>query len=171
MQRYYKRAEEACLKAISVDPNFVKGKLSLAWVYLYGKQSPREAILYFNEVLEKVKNPIIYFGRGMAYSMSGDKAHVLDAITTLRGMNEDELASKLEASIREKYIPPSISEILPPGEDSGGTLVGSSPKSKGSDEKPISPSVSGGQMRIRLRGTLMNVDEDSSSGSGHPGSL
>ena len=101
------QAEEACRKALAVNPDLGSAQLNLAWVYLVGKQQPQDAIFYFQQVLEKIKNPMVYFGLGIAYSMKGDSANVLDIITTLRGMGENNLATQLEDGIRKIDEPPT----------------------------------------------------------------
>lgn len=164
----YEKSEEACLRAVSTNPDFTKAKLSLAWIYLRGKKDPYEAIYYFNEVLEKVKNPRVYFGLGIAYAMSGDRARVIEMITLLREMNEDDLASQLEASIRDEYIPPVISQMLV-DENVPGEIIGS-PSKQFEPERSISSAVGSGQMRIRLKGRLENLPRTSSPVK-HPGSL
>jgi len=175
-------AEAACLKALEIDPNHLSAKMSLAWVYLLGKPQPESAVKYFSEVLEKAKYPTIYFGLGMACSQSGDHARVLEIVTALRGMKQDELAQQLESTIRTYQMPDpgQLPPGLPPshaGED--GRLIGSAPK-----PAPMTPSFSDdsggerkvGTMRIRLKGKLdeeriIEEQQKMPQYRKHPGSL
>jgi len=165
----HEKAEEACLKSISINPSMVSSKLYLAWIYLLGKDQPSTAVYYFQEVLERVENPAIYFGLGLAYCKSGETAMALDMVTTLRGMGENEFASKLEAEMRHQSPPgqPNLDSITLPVKKQD-TLVGP-PKAEPEEEGPKGQPL-GGQMKIRLRGTLTNPP-DSSKEKDHPGSL
>jgi len=148
-------AEQSCLDALKINPNLGSAELTLGWVYLAGKSEPAKAIYYFNRVLDKVKNPLIYFGLGMAYSMNGERAQVLDVVTKLRGMGEEELAGQLENTLRTYVdVQPVEQRVtqLPqrqPGQIiSAGTDIASAPP-------PVSPPTgASGQMTIRLRGQL-----------------
>jgi len=173
-------AETACLKALDIDPNQMSAKMSLAWVYLLGKPQPENAVKYFSEVLERVKTPMIYFGLGMACSQSGDHARVLEMVTALRGMDQDDLAKQLESTIRSSGAPGpgQIPQGMPPthaGED--GRLISSG-------TPPVTPSFSSesgeprkvGTMRIRLKGKLdqqeiMEQQLQMPKYRKHPGSL
>jgi len=155
------RAEKACLKALEIDPNLGSAQLQLAWVYLAGKQEPHQAIPYFERVLERVQNPMVYFGLGLAYAHSGDHARALETITLLRGMAENELAIQLEDALRAVQEPPpaveqsgrSKTSVMPQRQK--GTLIEAQP-----EPPPVPPSAQpstvSGQMRIRLKGSLFD---------------
>ena len=161
---HFDKAEEYCLKAIAIDPKYVSAKLSLAWIKLLGKGDTKEAIRYFEEVLEKGKVANAYYGLGMAYFMSDDRGRVLDCITQLRDMGENSMATQLEDMIREKrYVP---------NPDGGrGALVDIEPQPM--PEEPQVPEVNRaprpadsyptgmeGTMKVRLRGKLMgNIEK------------
>jgi len=164
-------AEKACLDALSLNPGMGSSQLSLAWIYLAGKQQPHDAIYYFRKVLEKVENPNIYFGLGMAYSMLGDHAQVLDTITKLRGMGESDLAAQLEDMIRQPQAPSPRSSYqdLSVPKPQKGMLIESRPKPAPTPSEEFDSPVSG-QMRIRLKGRLFG-DEESEDPKKHPGSL
>ncbi len=158
---YFDKAEQYCLKSLSLDPKNVSAQLSLAWIYLLGKSDTNKAIEYFQDVLKKVKIANVYYGMGMAYFMNDDRAMVLDMITQLRGMGENELAIQLEDMIRGKrYVPGS--------EGQRGSLVDIEPREIPEDVQVppgenFVPLGQGSQsldsmMRVRLRGRLFNVE-------------
>lgn len=111
LQEYYE-AEDICLKALELNPNLRSSQLSLAWVYLIGYSNPDKALYYFEEIVEYIKAPAIYFGLGMAYAMRGEHAKVLDAITYLRSQGAEDFAIHLEVLLRSKTDP---EKLIPPG--------------------------------------------------------
>jgi tetratricopeptide (TPR) repeat protein len=89
-------------KALKINPNLMTAKLSLAWISLVGKNSnPSYAIKYFKDVLRSNTNPNAYFGLGIAYFSDNQREKVLDVITQLKSMGQDDYASRLEKSVRE----------------------------------------------------------------------
>jgi tetratricopeptide (TPR) repeat protein len=94
-------AEEYFLKALKVDPNLASAQLSLAWINLLVKSKPLTALKYFKKVLAVSQSPKIYFGMGSAYFASNQREEAMDMITKLHDMGEDDLASRLEKSMRE----------------------------------------------------------------------
>ena len=62
-----------------------------------------KAIFYFERVLKKAKIPYAYFGLGMAYFMNDQRAMVLEIITNLRSMDQEDLATQLENIVRGHY--------------------------------------------------------------------
>jgi len=142
-------AEQSCLKVLEINPNYTQTQLTLAWIYLVGKSQPQEAIYYFNEVLKRVRNPIIYFGLGLAYSMNGDSGQVLDTVTTLRQIGEEQLAAQLENTLRSYYDVPEMPQLpvsLPRRKT--GQIVGVQKPEVEQEVKQDIPAPSG-QMRIR----------------------
>lgn len=97
---HFDLAEKHTLKALELNPNSTQAKLSIGWIYLLGKSRPKDAIVYFKEIAEKWQNPSAYFGLGMAYFMSGESPQVLECITKLREMQQDDLATQLEGIVR-----------------------------------------------------------------------
>lgn len=161
-------AEQACLRALAIDPAYGGAALSLAWVYLMGKSQPGRAIPYFKSVLVRVKNPQVYYGLGVAYARSGDGAGVLDTVTTLRGMGEEALASQLEQMIRPGG-PPVIPDTGASPDVPPSTIIKAKP-----DHPPAAaaPSASApGAMKVRLRGTLtpLNPAPSGSAATGPSG--
>ena len=75
---------------------------TLGWIYLVGKNAnPAKAVIYFKNVIKSTPNPNAYFGLGIAYFGDNKREKVLDVITQLRDMGQDEYADKLEKSVRE----------------------------------------------------------------------
>ena len=148
------KAEAACRKALSIDPNSGSAQLALAWVYLLGKVQPRDAIYYFNEVLKKAKSPKIYYGLGMAYGRNNDFGRVLEIVTKLRGMGEETLASQLEKMIRRGEAGVPQEEPLPAMGAGPSQVVGASPQTKEASA-PRSEHGSIGTQRIQLRGKII----------------
>lgn len=164
---YFDRAEQSCLKALSLNPDSVSSKLSLGWIYLLGKSSPKEAIAYFKEVLKSDKISYAYFGLGMAYYMNGDRANVLDIVTKLRSMEKEDLALQLENMVREgRYV----------GQQQGTPLVNTQPRNIESllipASRAVAPAASkegkASMMRVRLKGKMFNAPSQESDAKATP---
>ncbi|MFH1360023.1 MAG: tetratricopeptide repeat protein [Candidatus Omnitrophota bacterium] len=162
----FDEAIDVCQKALTVNPQDGSAQLSLAWTYLLGKQEPQKAIYYFNKILDRLKIPYAYFGLGLAYFMDDQRPMVLEIITKLRGMDQDKLATQLEDIVRSSYYASSTSGPLvnakPDIERQEGVIVpfaSLEPKPEDKKEDALDVSPIAGTTRIRLRGTLMNVDE------------
>lgn len=110
LKNYYD-AEVICHKALDLNPDFLSSKMSLAWVYLVGYSDPDRALPYFDQVIEKIQNPAVYFGLGMAYAMLGENARTVDIITYLRAQGAEDFAIHLEALLRSQIDP---SKLIPP---------------------------------------------------------
>jgi tetratricopeptide (TPR) repeat protein len=154
----HNEAEQSCRKAMAINPDMLSAKLSLAWIYLVGKQQPADAVSYFNQVLGKIQSPMIYFGLGLAYAQSGDRARVLEVITVLRNQGENNLATQLERSIMtpmQPYIPENFSQFSLPAAQNSSRLIEATPKPKPQtvEDAAAQPAT----MKIRLRGTLNTV--------------
>jgi len=88
-------------KALKLDPTLSSAQLSLAWINLLARSKPLTALKYFKMVLSVSQDPKIYFGMGSAYFASNQRFEAMEMITKLRDMGQDELASRLEKSMRE----------------------------------------------------------------------
>ncbi|MCB9772310.1 MAG: tetratricopeptide repeat protein [Candidatus Omnitrophica bacterium] len=168
-------AEAACLMALSIDSNNGAPKMILAYVYLYGKNQPADAIKYFKEILERAPNPKIYFGLGMAYARNNEQANALDIITTLRGKGEEALASQLEKMVRQTAQPAMPTDYqqathLPPIESGPSKVITArtetkpKPKTVSTDENAVSPGKIRIQLRARLPSTTGESKDDDSYG-------
>ncbi len=160
--REFDEAEKACRQALTLQPGMGNVQLMLAWIYLSGKEQPQDAIYYFQQVLERVQDPSIYFGLGMAYSLAGDNARALETITTLRGAGANDLANRLEDAIRgsagpvgQPGTPPDAAVSVP--QRTKGTLIQAQP-TPGPLPEERSRSPFSGQMQIRLKGKLSDPD-------------
>ena len=136
-------AQEYFEKALKVDPNLANAQLSLAWIYLLIRSKPITAIYYFKKVLEVSEDPKIYFGLGSAYFASNQRVKAMDMITKLYDLGQDDLAERLEKSMRENAQVNTDSDT-----DNGGS---SQPAGLGplapTEDKPTG-------MKVRLRGKL-----------------
>ncbi len=138
-------AEEYFEKALKIDPTLASAQLSLAWINLLVRSKPETALKYFKEVLSVSQDPKIYFGMGSAYFASNQRPQALDMITKLRDMGQDDLASRLETSMRENAD-------VDTGTDS---QAGGNASSQAAGLGPLSPTPDKPTgMQARLRGKL-----------------
>ena len=94
-------AQEYFEKALKIDPNLPSAQITLAWINLLVRSKPVTAIKYFKMVLKSSQDPKVYFGLGQAYFASNQREEAMEMITKLHDLGEDELASRLETSMRE----------------------------------------------------------------------
>lgn len=158
------QAVEYLQKALAIDPDHFSSQFTLAWVYLLGKSQPQEAEKYFKKVIERKEIPVAYYGLGLAYSMSGNNAMVLDIVTQLRKMGQNEYAAQLEQAIRKPFHPQEAPLALPPAipQKKSNVLVETYPKSV-----PPSSGEEGkvaGFTKIRLKGKLTGIEKEKKGG-------
>ncbi len=157
----FDKAEEYCKKALSLNPKDSSAQFSLGWIYLLGKSRPKDAISYFNKVIERSSLPNAYFGLGLAYFMTDNRAMVLEMITTLRGLNQNKLAEQLENMVRDyNYVSNekggSLVKIEPPPEEKKKSPVqGKIPV----ETPPTSKGLGGQTTRVKMRGKMFNVSD------------
>lgn len=161
----FQKAEDACLKILKINPNYLGAALSLGWIALLGKSNPTEAIDYFHQVLASSEIPQARFGLGMAYFMRGDRAQVLDAITHLRHEKQEKFAAQLEDMVRGyHYVPkpapgplvdipvreiePAAAQLIPSGDNQ--------PQNSGQLGSP-EPQPVAGSSRVQLRGRMVDL--------------
>jgi tetratricopeptide (TPR) repeat protein len=146
---YYDRqdvdqAQEYFEKALKIDPNLASAQLSLAWINLLARSKPKTALTYFKKVLAVSQDPKIYFGMGSAYFASNQRPEAMEMITKLHELGQDDLAARLEKSMRDN------TEVNTEG-DSNGANSSSQPAGLGplatTPDKPTG-------MQVRLRGKL-----------------
>ena len=94
------QAQEYFEKALKLDPNLASAQLSLAWINLLVRSKPMTALKYFNKVLIVSQDPKIYYGMGSAYFASNQRTEAMEMITKLHELGEEDLASRLEDSMR-----------------------------------------------------------------------
>jgi tetratricopeptide (TPR) repeat protein len=97
-------SQEYFEKALKIDPNLTSAQMSLAWIYLLVRSKPEAAIKYFKEVLAVSQDPKVYYGLGSAYFASNQRVQALDMITKLHELGEEDLASRLEQSMRDNTV-------------------------------------------------------------------
>jgi len=95
------QAQEYFEKALKIDSNLSSSQLSLAWINLLIRSKPLTAIKYFKKVLAVSQDPKIYYGLGQAYFASNQREDAMDIITKLREMGQEDLAARLEQSLRD----------------------------------------------------------------------
>ena len=104
------QAQEYFEKALKADPNISSSQICLAWINLLVRSRPRTAIKYFKMALTASQDPKIYYGLGQAYFASNQRAAAMEMITKLHEMGEEDLASRLEKSMRENSVVNTQSE-------------------------------------------------------------
>jgi len=128
--------------ALKLDPHLTSAQLSLAWINLLVRSKPLAALKYFKQVLLVSQDPKIYFGMGSAYFASNQREKALDMITKLHNMGEEDLASRLEDSMRKNK---SVDAQPPSGNDAPPA-----PSTGPIEPTPDKPTG----MQTRLRGKL-----------------
>jgi len=115
-------AQEYFEKALALDPHLSSAQVSLAWINLLIRSKPLAALKYFKMAAESVQDPKIYYGMGQAYFACNQRAEAMEMITKLHGMKEDDLASRLEKSLREnkEVNAPQSSRPVNPSSPSAG---------------------------------------------------
>jgi tetratricopeptide (TPR) repeat protein len=88
-------------QALKLDPDLTSAELSLAWINLLVRSKPITALKYFKKVLAVNQDPKIYFGMGTAYFASNQRVEAMEMITKLHDLGQEELASRLEQSMRD----------------------------------------------------------------------
>ncbi len=154
----FDKAEYYCKKALEINPRLLSSAFSLGWIYLLGKSEPAKAILYFQRVAKEAHVPNAYFGLGLAYFMNNERAKVLEVITALRMMKQDDLASQLETVIRgRQYIPPPAGIPLITNDTGSKLIRAGTPKTTKKKEGESEEQKVQGMMKIRLRGKIVNL--------------
>ena len=139
-------AQEYFEKALTIDPNLTSAQLSLAWINLLVRSRPMASIRYFKMVLKVSQDPKIYYGLGQAYFASNQRENAMDMITKLHEMGQEDLASRLEVSMRENNRVNTQTE----SPDSGGNTA-SPPAGLG----PLAPTPDQPTgTKVHLRGKL-----------------
>ncbi|MFH0753890.1 MAG: tetratricopeptide repeat protein [Candidatus Omnitrophota bacterium] len=94
-------AKQAFMKSLQINSDQPDVSFALGWVYLLGESRPGEAIDCFDKALAVKDNSLVYYGRGLAHMMLGDRFKVLDDITELRKRKSEEQANLLEKMVRD----------------------------------------------------------------------
>ena len=98
------QSEEYFEKALKLDPHLTSAQLSLAWINLLIRSKPVTALKYFKMVAGVSQDPKIYYGMGQAYFASNQRAQTIEMITKLHEMGEEDMAARLEKSMRENSV-------------------------------------------------------------------
>jgi tetratricopeptide (TPR) repeat protein len=144
-------AQEYFEKALKLDPNLSSAQLSLAWINLLIRSKPLTALKYFKQVLAVNQDPKIYFGMGTAYFASNQRVEAMEMITKLHELGQEELASRLEQSLRDnsKVNDDTDSNNSNPSSPSASSQAGQA----GLGPLPVTSDQPAG-MQARLRGKL-----------------
>ncbi|MBU0467996.1 MAG: tetratricopeptide repeat protein [Candidatus Omnitrophica bacterium] len=157
----FEKAEEACKRALEIDPNMVSVQISLGWIYLIGMGDASEAIEYFEKVTSQESNqpPYAYLGLGIAYYLQGDSHKVLELITSLRKIKYESLALELENLIRNgKQINPNeFGAPLVAKGNKQSTLIKQFPVDLEKKKTALDDGVGG--MKVRLREKPLDYDK------------
>ncbi|MBF0523203.1 MAG: tetratricopeptide repeat protein [Candidatus Omnitrophica bacterium] len=157
----FDEAEQYGLKAVRLNPEMVTAYLSLGWVYLIGKDEPSKAISCFEKAVNKEKFSYGYFGLGIAYYMDNQNPKVLDMITTLREMGEENFALKLEELLRQGPYTPSKHEEFK--RMAVPQLPSSAPLQEHFPEVIATPEENA--MKVRLKGKVSSPSDENSPSS------
>ncbi len=146
---YYDRqdpdsAQDCFEKALKIDPHLTSAQLSLAWINLLIRSKPLTAIKYFKMALKTANDPKIYYGLGSAYFASNQRNEAMDMITKLHELGEEDLASRLESSMRDNSLVNT---------DSGQNTQGPAAAPAGMGPLEATTDAPSG-MQARLRGKL-----------------
>jgi tetratricopeptide (TPR) repeat protein len=141
-------AQEYFEKALKLDPDLTSAQLSLAWINLLIRSKPLTALKYFKKVLAVSHDPKIYFGMGTAYFASNQRVEAMEMITKLHDLGEEDLASRLEDSMRENKLVDADTDSNSAGNpsSSGGQPAGLGPLTPTSDQPT--------GIQVHLRGKL-----------------
>ncbi len=139
-------SQEYFEKALKADPGLSSAQLSLAWINLLVRSKPLTALKYFKMVLAVSQDPKIYYGMGSAYFASNQRVEALEMITKLHVMGQEDLATRLEDSLRNNTHVNTEADA-----NAGGGSPPSQPAGLGplpaTADKPTG-------MQVRLRGKL-----------------
>ncbi len=139
-------AQEYFEKALKLDPELTSAQLSLAWINLLVRSKPLTALKYFKKVLSVSQDPKIYYGMGTAYFASNQRVEAMEMITKLHDLGQEELASRLEQSLRDNSLVNDQTDANSPSNSPSGRPAGLGPL-------PTTPDQPAG-MQARLRGKL-----------------
>ena len=157
----FERAEEACKRALEINPDMVSVKISLGWVYLIGMGEALQAIEYFEQVTSVKENqpPYAYLGLGIAYYLQGESHKVLELITALRKIKYERLALELEQMIRNgtKINPNEFGAPLVAKGRKKSTLIKQFPEDLEKKKSVFDEGVGG--MKVRLREKPLDYDK------------
>ncbi|MEI7998132.1 MAG: tetratricopeptide repeat protein [Candidatus Omnitrophota bacterium] len=144
------KAQATFERALKINPGMTDVKASLGWIHLVGKNAnPERAIIYFKDVIKVSPTANVYFGLGIAYFSDNQREKALDIITQLKSMGQEDLANKLEKSVREnRWV--VLDEFNNPTEDK--EIV----EDKNTPEATTSPNTFKG-VKVRLRGKLSDL--------------
>jgi tetratricopeptide (TPR) repeat protein len=158
------QAEQYFSKGLALDPNNESMLLSMGWVKLLGRGDPDKAIKFFRSVTKKGDSAMGYFGQGICYMANEKRMDVMEIVTKLRSINQENLAQDLETMLRENRtlirgaeMPQPNALLTAPKDSASNPSSAAAPPSRPSD--PQAPPGwqeynADGEFQIRLRGKL-----------------
>ncbi len=158
------QAEQYFIKGLALDPNNESMLLSMGWVNLLGRGNPDKAIKFFRSVTKKGDSAMGYFGQGICYMANEKRMEVMDIVTKLRSIDQENLAQDLETMLRENRtlirgaeMPQPNALLTAPKDPSNPSSAAAEPPYRPSD--PQAPPGwqeynADGEFQIRLRGKL-----------------
>lgn len=88
-------------QTLEVDPSYLKACFGLGWFTLLEDHDPNKAIGYFKKTIESFPDlPEAHYGIGLSYVQMGKAPMALEAVSQLRVLGREDLASLLEMAIR-----------------------------------------------------------------------
>ena len=158
-------AEAYFKKGLDLDPGNESILLSMGWVNLLGRGDADKAMTYFKAVTKKGDSAMGYFGQGICYMSNDKRMQVMDIVTKLRSIDQENLAKDLETMMRENrtlirgpQMPqPDALLTAPKNGDPSNTSAAAAPPSR-----PTPSQQAGGyqeyndegEFQVRLRGKL-----------------
>ncbi len=132
-------AAEYFNKTLEIDPHYSKAYFGLGWFTLMEKKDPVKSLEYFKKTI--VIHPDFaeaHYAMGLAQIQMGEAPLALASISTLRGLNRNDLAASLEEALRkaESNAPASGGK---PGEGGSAAPSGANPGSPGESPSAASP--------------------------------
>jgi tetratricopeptide (TPR) repeat protein len=124
-------AAEYFKKTLEIDPKYVKAYFGLGWFTLTSLEKPVEAAGYFEKAISYFPDfAEAYYGLGLSYIQMGKAPLALQAVSQIRALGREDLASYLESVLRggkvsealqgEVKNEPALDEAPPPAQEAAG---------------------------------------------------
>jgi tetratricopeptide (TPR) repeat protein len=155
-------AESYFGKGLEIDPGNESMLLSMGWVNLLGRGAPDKAMKYFKSVVKKSDSAMGFFGQGICYMANDKRMEVMDIVTKLREIGQENLAQDLESMLRENRTLMKGAEMPQPNALLTGPKNSNPSNGNPQASSPSKPAPSGqtgeydenGEFQVRLRGKL-----------------
>jgi tetratricopeptide (TPR) repeat protein len=158
------QAESYFTKGLEIDPANESMLLSMGWVNLLGRGSADKAMKYFRTVTKNNESAMGYFGQGICLMANEKRMEVMDIVTKLRSINQENLALDLETMMRENrtlikgpQMPqPNALQTAPRNAGNPNANPSNAPARPSSSQTGAWPGEysEDGEFQVRLRGKL-----------------